>query len=261
MQAPATAPRLTLIGTGHVFRIEETVQDAIRAVRPHVVFVELDHGRYQGLMHRKRTGDVPQGKGGFIHGRLQRFQQDVAGMYGADVGGEMLAAVEAGQEVGARVLLVDAPADQTLKRALKQLTIRERLRALGMLAKAGVLSLRKRDGKADMEQQIQDYQDDPEAMMTELATQFPTVHRVLIAERDQRMAGAIQASLKPGMIGVAVVGDGHVSGMLERLGGIDVTTYRLAAVRAGDLPKPQGTVATGNAESVSFSFTVGDHNP
>ncbi len=261
-QTEAT-PRLVLIGTGHVFRIEDTIQDAIRAVRPDKVFVELDQGRLQALLYRRRTGQNPPSKGGLIHGRLQKFQESVAGMYGAEVGGEMVAAFEAGQEIGARVLLIDAPADQTLKRALKQLSLRERLRALGMLAKAGFQQMlpKKRDSKEAMEQQLRDYQDDPGAVLEELREQFPTIHRVVIAERDARMASGIRHALLPGEVGLAVVGDGHVAGMEKLLEGIDLETYRLQAVRDGALPKPEAGVATGTAESVSFGFTLGDHNP
>lgn len=262
-QESEIAPRLVLIGTGHVFRIEQTIQDAIHAVRPDVVFVELDQGRLQALLYKRRTGENPPGKGGFIHGRLQKFQESVAGMYGAEVGGEMVAAAEAGQAIGARVMLIDAPADQTLKRALKQLTIKERLRAVGLLAKAGIQQAlpSRKDGKEEMEKQLRDYQDDPLKALDELKGQFPTLHRVVIAERDERMAGAIRRHLQPGQVGLAVVGDGHVGGMEPLLAGIELETYRLQAVRDGALPKPAAGVATGTAQSVSFGFTLGDHNP
>ncbi|MGB1585671.1 MAG: hypothetical protein ACPHID_01320, partial [Thermoplasmatota archaeon] len=50
---PTATPKVTLIGTGHVFRIEDTVRDAIIALRPGIVFIELDRGRLRGLMHRR----------------------------------------------------------------------------------------------------------------------------------------------------------------------------------------------------------------
>src|SRR5262245_32001674 len=102
-QAPGA---LTLIGSGHVFQVKDTIRDAVVALRPDIVFVELDAGRLQVLLDRKARGGAPAPpppSAGYVQKRLQRFQEQVAGLYGADVGEEMLAAVQAGQEVGARV--------------------------------------------------------------------------------------------------------------------------------------------------------------
>jgi len=248
---------LTLVGAGHVFRIEQTITQAIQALRPDVVFVELDAGRLNALLERQRTGKMPGGdQAGFVHKRLAAFQQDVAGMYGADVGGEMLAAVQAGQSVGAKVLLVDDPADQTVARALKEITLREKLRAVGMLIGTGLRSLRpKRDAKAEVEAELQRYQDDPESVLGEMRRKFPTVHRVLIAERDQRMADRIRKAMAGARHGLAVLGDGHLNGMVPLLADLHPTVYRLADVREGRLPK--GLLATGTTEKVGFTVQYG----
>lgn len=248
--------RLVLIGTGHVFRIDAAIRGAIHALRPDVVFVELDQGRLDALLHRQRTGSSPA-RGGFVHSRLQRFQEQVAQMYGAQVGNEMLAAVQAAREVGARLGLIDAPGEQTIKRALRSLTVRERLRAVGQLVAAGFKRLlpRGKAGNEAMEAEIKRYQDDPDAALNELRRQYPTVWRVLIDERDERMAGAIRQALAGARLGVAVLGDGHVPGVLRRMGGIDVEVYRLADVREDRLPRPEG-VASGTSERVSFGFDL-----
>ncbi len=253
--APAPAPgRLVLIGTGHVFRIRDTIREAIEAVRPDIVFVELDQGRLNALMHRERTGEMPPGKGGFIQSRLQGFQQDVAKMYGAEVGGEMVAAVQAGQALGARVRLIDRLGQTTIKRAIKELTWKERGRAVGQVIKAGFSRIVPSKG-ANMEDELQKYQDDPGAALEELKRQFPTVWRVVIDERDEHMARAIRRGLMGSTVGVAVVGDGHVGGILERLSDIDVTTYRLPDVRAGRLPKPESVPESGGSD-MSYGFDL-----
>lgn len=231
---------LTLIGTGHVFQIEKTIQDAIHALRPDVVFVELDRGRLQALLHRRQHGEAPPAKGaGWVQRRLMTFQQQVAGQYGAEVGGEMLAAVDAAQAIGARIALVDRPADVTLRRAMKQLTWREKLRGIKELLKGSVAGLR--PGKrGDLEAELERYQKDPAAALAQLSNTFPTIHRVVIAERDALMATRIRRAMEQVERGVAVVGDGHVSGMQDLLADLEPTCYRLEAVRAGDLPKPTG---------------------
>lgn len=245
--------RLTLMGVGHVFQIADTVRMAIHALRPDVVFVELDRGRLGALLERQRTGRSPEAaRAGFVHGRLARFQEQVAKSYGADVGEEMLAAALAGRAVGARVVLVDPPAGDTVRRVLKELTWRERLRGLGMGAKSVVQGLFRR--RPAIEDELRRYEEDPEAMLEELRRAFPTVHRIVIAERDAVMARRIRRGLAGARHGVAVLGDGHVGGVLRHLAGIEATVYRLADVRGGRLPRPVDGASEDGA-SFAFSFT------
>lgn len=251
MDEPTATPKVTLIGTGHVFRIEDTVRDAIIALRPGIVFIELDRGRLRGLMHRRQHGELPDShvKAGFVQRRLHTFQQAVAKQYGGQVGEEMLAAVDGAQAVGARIALVDRPADVTVKRAIKQLTWREKFRAVGQFVGGSLASLR--PGKrADMESEVQRYQKDPAAALAMLGKTFPTIHRVVIQERDELMAARIRHAMGQHLHGVAVVGDGHVEGMQAILADFDLTTYRLDAVRDGRLPKPV------EGADVSWTFTT-----
>lgn len=250
--------KVTLIGTGHVFRIEEAVQEAIHALRPNIVCIELDRGRLQALLHKRRTGKTPPGKGGFVQSRLQRFQEAIANQYGSDVGGEMIGAYAGGQEVGARIALIDRPADATLKRTLKQLTWRERMRALGLIVASGVRGMfpSKRDG---VEAEIKRYQEDPLAALGELQDKFPTVYEVVIAERDKIMAQNVRHVLRlhheatqTAGHAVVVVGDGHVPGMMALLDDLDLTAYRLPDAREGRLPK-RLQISDDGADA-SFSF-------
>ena len=261
---PALAPlaslppgALTLVGSGHVFQVKDTIRQAILAVRPDIVFVELDRGRLAALAERQRSGGkspAPPPQAGFVQKRLQKFQEGVAGMYGADVGEEMLAAVQAGQEIGARVALIDPPADDTVRRVLKELTWRERFRAGGLLVGGTVSSLFRRGGKADIEGEIRRYQEDPAAALEDLRGKFPTLHRIVIAERDAIMARRIAKLLPGARHGLAVVGDGHVPGLISLLGDFQPTVYRLADVREGRLPRPPASLATGTTGEVRFGF-------
>jgi pheromone shutdown protein TraB len=260
--APAPPPgALTLVGSGHVFQVKDTIRQAILALRPDVVFVELDRGRLHALAQRQQAGGksppIPR-DAGFVQKRLQKFQEGVAGMYGADVGEEMLAAVQAGQEIGARVALIDPPADDTVRRVLKELTWRERLRAGGLLVGGGLSSVFRRRGRkgdrGDIEAEIRKYQEDPAGALEDLRGKFPTLHRIVIAERDAIMARRIAKLLPGARHGLAVVGDGHVPGLLALLGDFRPTVYRLADVREGRLPRPAASLATGTTGEVRFGF-------
>lgn len=264
------APRLgqlTLIGAGHVFDIEQTIVDAIHAIRPERVFVELDRGRLVALVQKAR-GEEPPGaaKAGLVHRRLERFQSKVAQGYGTQVGGEMLAAVRAAQEIGAQLGLIDQPAQHTLQRVMKEMTVREKLRGFGLLFaspfRAMAARLRRSKRTETIEDEIQRYQADPGAVLDELGRHFPTVRRVVIDERDELMARRLRDGLVGIVHGVAVVGDGHVNGMIRHLSEmapeVDTTVYRLADVREGRLPKPAvpTTVTGDDTDSVTFGFTV-----
>lgn len=251
---PASPPgALTLIGTGHVFQVRETIRLAVRALNPDLVFVELDRGRLHALEQRAKGTAPPAQGGGFVHQRLQKFQEQVAGAYGADVGEEMLAAVHGARDVGAQVALIDPPAHDTVRRVLKELTWRERARAVGLLAKGGLHGLLRRPAPS-VEDEIRRYQQDPDAALGELQRTFPTLHRIVIAERDALMARRVAHLLRGARHGVAVVGDGHVPGMLRLLDDLKPTVYRLADVREGRLPRPAASLATGTPSSVSFGF-------
>jgi pheromone shutdown protein TraB len=256
--APPRSPgRLTLIGAGHVFAIRETLRDAVFALEPDIVFLELDRGRLNGLLAKARGEAVPQPTG-YIHKRLASFQEEMAASYGAGVGLEMLGALEGAQRLGAKVALVDDAADALLKRAVAELTWRERLRAVGTAVGGFAKSVLpgRGDAKAEVDKELQRYQQDPDAVLGELKRTFPTLHRVLIAERDERMSTRIRAGLAGARHGVAVVGDGHVGGMLARLGDLHPTVFRLGDVRAGRLPRGPAPApfATGTPETVGFSL-------
>ncbi len=253
MECVDSEPRLTFIGTGHVFNIGDAVRGAIGALKPDAVFIELDRGRFQGMLARHRGLETGHAKAGFIHTKLMKFQEDMAAQYGTEPGEEMLAAAFGARDVGAKMYLIDPPVEDTLRRALREMSWKERFRGLGMAAKGAFNGLRK-NARDEVEDEIRRYQDDPAATMEQIAKDFPTVHRVVIAERDEKMAKAIREALPTIQHGVVVVGDGHLVGMLPRFADVPHVAYRLQDVRAGRLP--QEIAAVGTAEEVGFGFTT-----
>jgi pheromone shutdown protein TraB len=122
---------LKIIGTAHVSeKSVEEVKNAILEDKPQVVAIELDAGRYQRLMREKSgieektdisVSDIIKGDniGLFlISGLLTYMQKKIGSDLGVKPGSEMLAAIEAAEEVEAKIALIDRDINLTLKRAM-----------------------------------------------------------------------------------------------------------------------------------------------
>ncbi len=209
-----------LVGTAHVSASSiEEVQAVIREERPEVVGVEIDAGRYQSLSeaHNWQKVDIFQvlkQKKGFLllaNLALSSFQRRVGQEVESKPGQEMLAAVDAAKEVGAREVFIDRDVQTTLRRAWRKSSFWGKNKLLGLLM-GSVFGSEKVDAGA-----IEDLKkkNELEAVMGELAQELPTVKQVLIDERDQYLATSLfQIS---GKKIVAVVGAGHVPGMIRWL--------------------------------------------
>lgn len=216
---------IVLLGTGHVFDLEEAVQAEIRARGPEVVALELDPDRYRALQSGDRK---PQGP--LFYRALARFQEGIAERYGVQPGDEMLAAARAAREVGAPVALVDRNAQRTFTRLWSEMGWWEKTRFLG----SSLGSLLIPGGK--MEEQLEELQEDAAAYLAVLGEKYPTVKRVLLDERNHHMADRIDDLARRNDLVVAVLGDGHVAGVRELLEGRgnEVEVVRLRDLRDRD---------------------------
>lgn len=255
---PPALGHLTLIGTGHVFNLDAAVRDAVVALRPDLVMLELDKARLEAILERRRTGKELRAPTAMAR-ILQDFQRAVADMYGAQAGGEMLAGFDGAQMVGSRVAVIDRPIEETVRRLQQGVTWRERLRVVGFLAASQAARLwpfGRRVRKEQIEAQMAQYQEDPEAVFREMRQKLPSVYRVVLEERNQVLADNIRIGLAGSRRAVAILGDAHLPGVLERLQGLEMTVYRLGDVRSGRLPKPLvARSAPGETGKVSFSLT------
>ena len=199
----------------------ESVEKARRIVRetkPDVVAVELDHDRYHQLMNPPEEGDVVKpGPGDMAQDLMQQLavlEKSLGDITGSDVGDEMLAAIEEGKEIGAKIALVDRPMIATVQ-AMAQVPVDEMYRLTGMLPDAttdiqnggagDLLSMLKEDGAVD-------------DLMKQFKSEFPGLANVLIEQRDQYVAKALHFILNDveGKI-VAVLGAGHIQGVKAAL--------------------------------------------
>lgn len=209
-----------IVGTAHVSA--QSVQDvraAVAAVRPDTIAIELCEPRYQGLVKKNAWRNtnifqvVKQGKAMFLLAQLvmQSFYRRLGKQLEVEPGAEMLAGAACAEETGAKLELIDRRIDITLKRVWRHLGFWHRMKLAGVLVEA-MFSSEEIEGK-DIEALKK--QDQLEALMGEMGKAFPEIKKRLIDERDVYLAQKLRMS--PGERIVAVVGAGHVPGMLKAI--------------------------------------------
>jgi pheromone shutdown-related protein TraB len=212
---------LFLVGTAHVSRKSvDEVRHVIKLLEPDTVCVELDAARLSALKDDKNWhGLSPRGilrpyRAGLFLSSLvfAGFQKRLGDRLGARPGMEMLAAVEAAEDVGATVVLADREIQATLMRCYRSLGPIDRAKVLFILFmlpftaseidEAEVEKLKDREKMGDV--------------MEAFAREMPALGTPLIDERDRYLMASVQTA--PGKRVVAVVGAAHVPGMTRHLG-------------------------------------------
>jgi pheromone shutdown-related protein TraB len=210
---------LKIIGTAHVSeKSVEEVKNAILEDKPEVVAIELDAGRYQRLVQEKlgveektdiSISDIIKGDniGLFlVSGLLTYMQKKIGNDLGVKPGSEMMVAVDAANEVGARIALIDRDINLTLKRAMNAMSFKEKAKFIfGVLA-----SLLGKDEELEDVESLKEG-DTLQEVMGYFKEMSPAAYKVLVDERDAFMVHRIQDIEEDHII--AVVGAGHQSGM------------------------------------------------
>lgn len=215
---------LEIIGTAHVSKKSvEEVKQTILEKKPEVVAVELCVNRFNNLMNEK-YGDNKEKesipiremiKGDkltllLVSGFLSYIQRKIGDEVGVKPGTEMLAAIEAAEEVGARVALIDRDITITLKRALNQMSFLEKLKFLyGLIG-----SFFSKEDELESIDSITEG-DTLEEVMGYFQEISPRAYDVLVTERDAYMAKMILEIPEDHII--AVVGAGHKQGISKFL--------------------------------------------
>ena len=209
-----------LIGTAHVSqRSVEDVSRVIEEIRPDTVCVELDAARHQALVDPKRwrSLDIFQ----VIRERrllflltslvLSSYQRRLGAKLGVRPGAEMLAAIREAQRIGAELVLADRDMQATLLRTWAALSPWDCLQLIGTL----VGSLFAKGEITEEQVEALKDRDNIGELVREFAEVMPRLQRPLIDERDRYLMSAIREA--PGQRVVAVVGAGHVGGMVGYL--------------------------------------------
>jgi len=227
---------ITLVGVGHVFAISDNVKELIRSKRPEVVCLELDPARYQSLMRKQTSDDVP-----LQYLLLAKIQKRMAGKFDVEVGDEMMAAAVAAGEVGAKLALIDMDASAVFAKLWRKMSLKEKV-GLFVGAFAGLVA-----SKETVEREMEHYTENDSQYIEKMGEGFPTIKEVLIDERNRFMADRISSLAATHGSIVAVVGDGHVPGMLEALRSQQVEAVRLKELRSGP-------VKTGSSSEFTASY-------
>jgi pheromone shutdown-related protein TraB len=207
-----------LVGTAHVSAASaELVTEVIREFRPTAVAVELCEARFQSLQDPERWKNtdiltvLKQRRGYVLIAQLllAAFQKRLGNKLKIKPGAEMLSAIAAARELGCPIVNADRDVKVTLKRTWSALGFWGTFRLLFSLF-SGVF-----EPKAIEAEDIERLKtaDALEEVMHEFSQAFPSVRRTLIDERDQYLAMKIKHA--PGPTMVAVVGAGHVPGILK----------------------------------------------
>jgi len=210
-----------LLGTAHVSRQSvDDVRAAAAALAPDTVAVELCEPRYRSLSDPNAWRDtdlfkvVRQKKTTFLLAQLamQAFYRRVGKHLETEPGAEMMEAARIANATGARLELVDRRIDLTLKRVWAALGFWQKTKLAGLLL-SSLFSSGDEVSAEDVENLKQS--DQLESAMTELGRAFPGVKSRLMDERDQYLAEKIRRA--PGTRVLAVVGAGHVPGILRNI--------------------------------------------
>jgi pheromone shutdown protein TraB len=226
---------ITLVGVGHVFEISEQVKNVVRSRHPEVVCLELDAGRYMTLVNRNAPRAIP-----LQYRLLAYFQKRMAGKFGTEVGDEMMAAAEAAKEIGAGLALIDMDANRMFADLWRRMSFRERLNLLGG-AFFGLFM-----PKEKVEREVERYEQNSDDYIKSMGEGFPTIKEVLIDDRNRFMAQQLTNLSQQHRSIMAIVGDGHVPGLLEALKGLEVEVVRLKDLRAAPPSEPQAHGAEHN---------------
>lgn len=210
-----------IIGTAHISqRSVEEVKRVIDEVRPDTVCVELDPVRYEALVDDTRWQKldifqvIRQKKVLFLLTSLalSAYQRKLGERVGVKPGSELLQAVKSAEEIGAELVLADRDIQATLKRTWANVSFWNKLKLSSGLVTAPFAV------QEITEEQIEELKDRDtiNEMLAEFAKLMPGIKKPLIDERDLYLMSKIQEA--PGKRIVAVVGAGHVEGVLSHLG-------------------------------------------
>lgn len=218
---------LLIIGTGHVFRIEEPIRFIIKHFWPDAVLVELDEKRYQVMdgtyEHPKDAKPIKIPR---MVKRIGKNQDRTSAQFGAHTGFELLEACKTGESSGAEVILMDGDAVEYLVRMWNEMSFTEKLRWKFSGLKNRFTSKKATD---KIQKNFALYEKEH---MESLRKRYPTMMRILHDERNENMAKEIMKASERHEKMVAVVGDAHVSGLIELLpDDMEIRTIRLAEIR------------------------------
>lgn len=209
-----------LVGTAHISKQStELVRQVIEEEKPDTVCVELDERRYETISNPNQWEKLnllevikkKQLPTLVVQLVLSSYQKRMGEQLGVMPGTELLEATKAAKEHDIPFELCDRDVGITLKRAWRNTGFFKRMWLLSSVI-ASVF-----ETEEVSEEQINEIKDQDalSEMLKEIGEAAPSMKGALIDERDEYMAEKIRAA--KGEKVVAIVGAGHVRGMIEHL--------------------------------------------
>ncbi|MEK6953199.1 MAG: TraB domain-containing protein [Nanoarchaeota archaeon] len=211
---------LTILGTSHIAKqsIME-VKKTINEIKPNIIALELDKDRFLALTSKKKTKSFRKYKnlsfqsilfnliGSYIEKKLSKNT-------GFLPGSEMKTAIKLARKQNIEIELIDQPIQITLNKLTSQLTRKEKLNLIKeiiffpFIKNKTEFNLNKVPSKKIIEKLIKETQE-----------KYPTIHRILIKERNQYMAKALYKIINTNHDKkiLAIVGAGHKKDIMGEL--------------------------------------------
>ena len=250
--------RLRILGTAHVSSESvELVRNQIEEWGPDLVAVELCPSRMAALTEPESLDSedllkiIKEGRSAMIllQSALAAQQRRMGVSSGEKPGAELLAAVNAAEESGIPVEMIDRDVVITLRRAWRKMGMIEKWRILNALL------WEEEDEDVSIDEVLGD-SDLLSNMMEEARELAPRAGEVLIDERDSFLAGRIQQIRGKGKV-LAVIGAGHLSGVVQNLGEPAMETTSRLAELSEEPPKSVWPIALMAAIPVFLLGAVG----
>ncbi len=212
---------IILIGTAHISQESVIlVKTVIEQEHPDCVCLELDDKRYRALTQKKQWESLnlktiikdKQLSTLLVSLLMASYQKRLGGKLGVTPGAELLMAAQTAKELQIPLSLCDRDVRITLRRAWKSTSFFKK----GYLLASLLASLFDKNEISEEKLQELKQKDVLTELMEEMGETLPDLKRVLIDERDLYLVEKIKSS--PGKRIVAVVGAGHIAGMLTKFG-------------------------------------------
>ncbi|OGR03907.1 MAG: conjugal transfer protein TraB [Deltaproteobacteria bacterium RIFOXYD12_FULL_50_9] len=211
---------IILIGTAHISRKSaDLVREVIAREKPDRVCIELDEKRYEALAKRKRWETLNLRE--IIYRKqlttlianlvLASYQKKLGDQLGVMPGTELLEAARAAEEQNIPISLCDRDIRITMRRAWHSTSNFKKSYLLATLLASLFDTTEMTEDKLSELKNT----DVLSELMQELGKALPELKKVLIDERDTFLAEKIKEA--PGKRIVAVVGAGHVQGIIKTI--------------------------------------------
>ena len=212
---------IILVGTAHVSRDSvELVAQVIDTEKPDTVCVELCKPRYEAIRQKDKWQQtdivkvIREKRTSILLSQLimASLQRKIALKFNVTPGEEMLRAIDRADAAGAQIILADREIRVTLLRTWRKMGFWSKVKFLPEV----LLSLFGTDEITEEEIEKLKQHDVLELALQTIGEKMPDLKTTLIDERDLYLAHTI--SHAPGSRIVAVVGAGHVPGILKHIG-------------------------------------------